>query len=188
MFTFIGASRWRKMVQEISYAGVKTVNNTHRSFPAWLHGPDTSQYCQLLLHWLWHGASQVSGFEYEWVLVYLCSCTYEYTSLCLCVCQRKSVNVWCVTCLSVCNIHLTSLSLCSYLLAFLPWLFLLSFFRSDWDLSRESCFILCSIWYLLNVAWNSGKIHVNARALTWYMQGPCQGSRNQDWATCSIQT
>ena len=60
------------------------------------------------------------------------------------------------------RVQLTSLSLFSYLLAFLPWLFLLSFFRSDWDLSRESCFILCSIWYLLNVAWSRGEIHVSA--------------------------
>lgn len=55
--------------------------------------------------------------------------------------------------------RLTSLSLFSYLLAFLPWLFLLSFFRSDWDLSRESCLTLCSIWYLLNVAWITKTAH-----------------------------
>lgn len=59
------------------------------------------------------------------------------------------------------NTDLTSLSLFSYLLAFLPWLFLLSFFRSAWALSRDSCFIFCSIWNLLNVAWIRGMNHVN---------------------------
>lgn len=94
------------------------------------------------------------------------------------MCQRKSIHVWCVC--SCVYVHLTSLSLFSYLLAFLPWLFLLSFFRSDWDLSRESCFILCSIWYLLNVAWSRGKIHVNAGTPAWYLPEPYQVQKIQE--------
>lgn len=88
------------------------------------------------------------------------------------VSQKKSIGASRVRrCLCV---HLTSLSLFSYLLPFLPWLFLLSFFRSDWDLSRESCFILCSIWYLLNVACIRGVIHVSAATPNWiYLSGSC---------------
>lgn len=41
---------------------------------------------------------------------------------------------------------LTSFSLISYLEECFPWLFLLSFFRSVWERSRESCFSLCSDW------------------------------------------
>ncbi len=41
---------------------------------------------------------------------------------------------------------LTSFSLISYLDECFPWLFLLSFFRSVWERSRESCFSLCSDW------------------------------------------
>lgn len=39
---------------------------------------------------------------------------------------------------------LTSFSLTSYLDECFPWLFLLSFFRSVFERSRESCFSLCS--------------------------------------------
>lgn len=63
--------------------------------------------------------------------------------------RRAASRLWWSACVS-----LTSFSFSSYLLAFLPWLFLLSFFNSEWDRSRESCFILCSIWYLLKVAFN----------------------------------
>lgn len=49
--------------------------------------------------------------------------------------------------------ELTSISLCSYLSAFRPpWLFLLIFFNSAWDFSKESNLLLCSVWYLLRVA------------------------------------
>lgn len=57
---------------------------------------------------------------------------------------------------------LTSFSLLSYFSAFFPWLFLLSFFRSAWDLSRKSCFILCSIWYFLNVAYGRTENSITA--------------------------
>lgn len=50
-------------------------------------------------------------------------------------------------------LELTSISLCSYFSAFRPaWLFLLIFFSSAWDFSKESNLFLCSIWYLLRVA------------------------------------
>lgn len=95
----------------------------------------------------------------------LCLCNYvnAFLSLSLSpsVCIKDRASIYDVSRVFSC-VHLTSLSLFSYLPAFLPWLFLLSFFKSDWDLSSESCFILCSIWYLLNVAWSRGKIPVNA--------------------------
>lgn len=122
----------------------------------------------------------------EWMCVCVIMSMHIWTRLCVCahVCQRKNIHVWCV-CRCV-FVHLTSLSLFSYLLAFLPWLFLLSFFRSDWDLSRESCFILCSIWYLLNVAWSRGKIRVNAGTPAWYLPEPYQVQKIQEWV-CSFR-
>lgn len=87
-----------------------------------------------------------------------CLCNHVCAHVNMPVCVWWSSHVY-VMCLHEC--HLTSFSLLSYLLAFLPWLFLLSFFRSDWDLSTESCFILCSNWYLLYVAWSRGELYVN---------------------------
>lgn len=68
---------------------------------------------------------------------------------------EKKLYLTCVcigTAYTCCKNTRTSFSLLSYFEAFFPWLFLLSFFRSDCDLSSESCFILCSVWYLLKVA------------------------------------
>lgn len=54
---------------------------------------------------------------------------------------------------------LTSISLFSYLSAFRPpWLFLLIFFNSAWDFSKESNLFLCSAWYLFRVACKSNVV------------------------------
>ena len=97
-----------------------------------------------------------------WTIECLCNYIYVHMNMPVCLCVKERASMYVSTVCRCRYVQLTSLSLFSYLLAFLPWLFLLSFFRSDWDLSRESCFILCSIWYLLNVAWSRGKIHGNA--------------------------
>lgn len=111
---------------------------------------------------------QDRDFTHHPVSCYTCSDTQQLR------CQSLScVYVHVNTKLSACGIsashdggRLTSLSLFSYLLAFLPWLFLLSFFKSAWALSRESCFIFCSIWNLLNVAWIREMNHVNLGKLS----------------------
>lgn len=125
------------------YAGVKEANNKYTSCPGWLQRRDTSQ---TVPNYCYTGSDRVllrlSRFVNECKSVIMS--VHIRTPLHMCVSKKEHHG--CV------YVHLTSLSLFSYLLAFLPWLFLLSFFRSDWDLSRESCFILCSIWYLLNVA------------------------------------
>lgn len=82
------------------------------------------------------------------------------------------------------RVPLTSLSFSSYLLAFLPWLFLLSFFNSEWDRSRESCFILCSIWYLLKVAFH----RESSLLFTWVVPHVTSASTTLSGSRASVRS
>lgn len=141
-------------------AGKKNPNNKQGSFLAWLHKPDTSH---TVPNYCYTGFDTVR-LRCQRLWMNECVCVHMNTPLS----KKEHLCLVCRVCRRFC-VQLTSFSLLSYLLAFLPWLFLLSFFRSDWDLSSESCFILCSIWYLLNVAWIRGMIHVSAGTPTWYL-------------------
>lgn len=87
-----------------------------------------------------------------------CSCSTNSRSAFSTHQLRGTINVFCWPVLiqtmeQIRDNALTSISLCSYFVTFrAPWLFLLIFFSSAWDFSKESSLLLCSVWYLFKVA------------------------------------